>query len=62
MTLPTQAQMAERVAEVRRLLGIYARGCANTEIAAAPPEACEECTTQIYGYIANVMAGRRYDA
>lgn len=59
---PTEEQMAERIAEIRRLLGIFARGCTNSEIARAEPEACAECTTQIYGFIANVMAGREYDA
>lgn len=60
--VPDAKEAAARVVEIRRLLGIFARGCPNSEIVNGEPEACEECTTQIFGFIQNVVEGRAYDA
>jgi len=60
--VPDTKEAAVRVAEIRRLLVIFDRGCTNSEIVNGEPEACEECTAQIFGFIQNVVEGRAYDA
>lgn len=61
---PSETVKAERVAEVRRVLGIFVRGCGNTIglDGNSEPETCECCTTDVYQRIENIMAGKPHDA